>query len=55
MMSDRHYRSKLNLDAAINQLLGGSGTQFDSEVVSKFVGMLGEYAQMEKEIAYTFG
>jgi putative nucleotidyltransferase with HDIG domain len=55
MMSDRHYRSKLNLDAAIKQLLGGSGTQFDSEVVSKFVGMLGEYAQMEKEIAYTFG
>ena len=55
MMSDRHYRSKLNLDAAIKQLLDGSGTQFDPSVVNKFVGMLGEYAQMEKEIANTFG
>lgn len=54
MMSDRHYRSKLDLDAAINQLLGGSGTQFDSEVVGKFVGMLGGYSEMEKEIAYTY-
>ncbi|MGI6085317.1 MAG: HD domain-containing phosphohydrolase [Acetivibrionales bacterium] len=54
MMSDRHYRSKLNLNAAINQLLIGSGTQFDSHVVGKFVGMLGRYAQMEKDIAYTF-
>ena len=54
MMSDRHYRSKLDLDTAINQLLGGSGTQFDSEVVDKFVGMLGGYSEMEKEIAYTY-
>lgn len=54
MMSDRHYRSKLNLNAAINQLLVGSGTQFDSSVVSKFVSMLGGYAEMEKDISYTF-
>ncbi len=54
MMSDRHYRSKLDLNAAINQLLGGSGTQFDSQIVSKFVSMLEGYAEMEKEIAYTY-
>ncbi len=54
MMSDRHYRSKLDLSAAINQLLVGSGTQFDSQVVSKFTEMLGNYAEMEKEIAYTY-
>lgn len=54
MMSDRHYRSKLDLGEAINQLLIGSGTQFDSRIVSKFTEMLGNYAEMEKEIAYTF-
>lgn len=54
MMSDRHYRSKLDLNAAINQLMVGSGTQFDSHVVSKFVNMLGDYKKMEKEIAYTY-
>ena len=54
MMSDRHYRSKLNFDAAIRQLLDGSGTQFDSCIVDKFVSMLGRYPEMEKEISYTY-
>lgn len=54
MMSDRHYRSKLDLNSAINQLIGGSGTQFDSRVVDKFVKMLGNYPEMEKEITFTY-
>ena len=54
MMSDRHCRSKLSLDEAINQLIGGSGTQFDSRVVEKFVSMLGSYPDMVKEVACTY-
>mgnify|MGYP000910250176 CR=1 FL=1 len=54
MMSDRRYRSKLDLESAISQLQGGAGTQFDAKVVEKFVSMLEDYQQMEAEIAYTF-
>jgi len=54
MMSDRHYRSKLDLDSAIQQLQEGAGTQFDPLIVKKFVSMLGRYADMEKEIKYTY-
>jgi putative nucleotidyltransferase with HDIG domain len=54
MMSDRHYRSKLDLSAAIGQLAGGAGTQFDVHVVEKFIAMLVNYSEMEKEVAYTF-
>jgi putative nucleotidyltransferase with HDIG domain len=54
MMSDRHYRSKLSLDEAVNQLITGSGTQFDSRVVEKFVNMLEGFSDMEKEIAGTY-
>ncbi len=54
MMSDRHYRSKLDLKTAISQLLGGAGTQFDSQIVYIFVAMLENYAEIEKEIAYTY-
>lgn len=54
MMSDRHYRSKLDLGAAIGQLTGGAGTQFDARVVEKFVAMLVNYSEMEKEVACTY-
>ncbi len=54
MMSDRHYRSKLDLKTAISQLLGGAGTQFDAQIVYIFVAMLENYAEIEKEIAYTY-
>jgi putative nucleotidyltransferase with HDIG domain len=54
MMSDRRYRSKLDLESAVNQLQGGAGTQFDAQVVEQFVSMLKDYQQMEAEIAYTF-
>jgi HD-GYP domain-containing protein (c-di-GMP phosphodiesterase class II) len=52
MMSDRRYRSKLDLESAISQLQGGAGTQFDAKVVEKFVSMLEDYQQMEVKCAY---
>lgn len=54
MMSDRRYRSKLNLDAAVHQLKDGAGTQFDAMVVEKFVTMLERFSDIETEIAHTF-
>ena len=54
MMSDRHYRSKLDLKSAINQLVGGAGTQFDADVVKKFVSMLDHFTAIEKELAVTY-
>jgi putative nucleotidyltransferase with HDIG domain len=53
MMSDRRYRSKLDLKSAIRQLIEGAGTQFDANVVSVFVKMLDNYIDIEKEIAAT--
>lgn len=54
MMSDRHYRSKLDLKSAINQLIEGAGTQFDAEVVHKFVSMLANFPAIEKELSVTY-
>ena len=54
MMSDRHYRLKLDLSAAINQLLDGAGTQFDAEIVSKFVSILEDFTNIKEEIASTY-
>lgn len=55
MMSDRHYRSKLQLEEAKNQLVQGAGTQFDAEVVRRFIGLLDRsYGQMVGEVAATY-
>lgn len=54
MMSDRHYRSRLDLKSAIKQLIEGSGTQFDPDVVHCFVSMLDDYASIERELAATY-
>jgi putative nucleotidyltransferase with HDIG domain len=54
MMSERHDRSKLDLDSAVKQLIIGSGTQFDSRIVDKFVNMLENFEEIEKELAYTY-
>jgi putative nucleotidyltransferase with HDIG domain len=54
MMSDRHYRSKLDLKSTITQLKEGAGTQFDTQVVEKFIDMLDNFSEIEKEIAYTY-
>lgn len=55
MMSDRLYRSKLKLEEAREQLIEGAGSQFDAEVVGKFVQLLDEsYGQMVSEVAATY-
>jgi putative nucleotidyltransferase with HDIG domain len=40
MMSDRQYRSHLTLDETIRQLIEGSGTQFDAQIVDTFINVL---------------
>jgi HD-GYP domain-containing protein (c-di-GMP phosphodiesterase class II) len=37
MTSTRHFRSKLNIENAKDQLIKGSGTQFDKTVVDLFI------------------
>ncbi len=40
MMSDRHYRTHLTLDETRQQLIQGSGTQFDSSIVKVLLEIL---------------
>ena len=40
MLSDRAYRSRLTFEEARQQLLNGSGTQFDSHIVSVFLEII---------------
>lgn len=47
MMSDRHYRSRLDLNSTIKQLVDGSGTQFDATVVEKFISILDSLPYIE--------
>ena len=54
MMSDRPYRPKLKFEEARTQLLEGSGSQFDEEIVNKFVFELDDFNQMINEIAATY-
>lgn len=56
MMSDRLYRSKLNLEEARQQLIHGAGSQFDEQVVENFIKLVdGEgYGQMLAETAATY-
>lgn len=54
MMSDRHYRTRLNFEDALQQLLLGSGTQFDEEIVDKFVDVLKDFPQMAQELSATY-
>jgi putative nucleotidyltransferase with HDIG domain len=56
MMSDRLYRSKLNLEEARQQLLNGAGTQFDASVVPVFLNLIDGtgYSQMQKETAASY-
>jgi HD-GYP domain-containing protein (c-di-GMP phosphodiesterase class II) len=39
MTSDRPYREALSDDEAVKELLKGSGTQFDPEVVDAFLAI----------------
>lgn len=56
MMSDRLYRSKLNLQEARQQLINGAGTQFDEQVVKNFIQLVDSvgYGQMLAETAATY-
>lgn len=56
MMSDRLYRSKLNLEEAKQQLIKGSGSQFDEDIVSTFVSLIDGvgYGEMLRETAATY-
>lgn len=50
MTSDRNYRSRLKLEEAKKQLLNGAGSQFDEEVVEKFVVLLNDFNQLQNEM-----
>ncbi|WP_010248152.1 HD domain-containing phosphohydrolase [Acetivibrio cellulolyticus] len=50
MTSDRKYRSKLHLEEAKKQLASNAGTQFDSEVVEKFLIILEDFDLLQGEI-----
>jgi uncharacterized domain HDIG len=56
MMSDRLYRSKLNLQEAKQQLIQGAGTQFDKDIVEIFIKLIeGDgYGNMVAETAATY-
>lgn len=56
MMSDRLYRTKLNLEDARHQLISGAGSQFDAEIVDMFVKQIDGvgYSEMLKETAATY-
>lgn len=56
MMSDRLYRTKLNLEEARQQLISGAGTQFDSDVVKVFIELIdgAGYREMLRETAATY-
>jgi HD-GYP domain-containing protein (c-di-GMP phosphodiesterase class II) len=54
MMSDRHYRAKLDLEEAVSELKKGSGTQFDSKIVDTFISILERYDSMVDEVAATY-
>ena len=54
MISDRQYRSRLGIDEAKRQLIAGKCTQFDAEVVDRFIILLKDFFQMEQEIATTY-
>ena len=54
MMSDRKYRSKLNLEETIEQFRINSGTQFDPKVVDMLLKILDNYELMQMELKETF-
>lgn len=49
MTSDRQYRRKLTLEQAREQLISGSGSQFDKDVVAKMLILLENYDDFLKE------
>lgn len=54
MTSDRVYRTKMDLNHAIEQLEKGKNTQFDERVVDTFVELLNDFPKMKSEIEDTY-
>lgn len=54
MTSDRIYRTKMDLDRAIDQLIQGKNAQFDGNIVDVFLKCLDEYDIMQAELADTY-
>lgn len=54
MVSDRVYRTKLDIDKAIEQLNLGRNTQFDGKVVDCFLKILKDYDNIKEEIKDTY-
>lgn len=50
MTSDRKYRSRLKLEEAKKQLSSFAGTQFDAQVVEKFLNVLEDFDVMQSEL-----
>jgi HD-GYP domain-containing protein (c-di-GMP phosphodiesterase class II) len=56
MTSDRPYRGSIGIERALAEIRGGSGTQFDPEVVRVFVDMIEQGADPdEPELAAALG
>jgi HD-GYP domain-containing protein (c-di-GMP phosphodiesterase class II) len=54
MTSNRRYRSKLDIEHAKEQLLNGSGIQFDAEVIDVFIRVILDHAdEVMKEVETT--
>ena len=54
MTSDRIYRTKMELERAIDQLVQGKNTQFDAKIVDIFLKCLENYDIMQSELADTY-
>ena len=50
MMSDRHYRKHLSLDNTKEQLVMGSGTQFDAAVVDALLDLLKTDRELQQKV-----
>ncbi len=54
MTSRRTYRDSMTLEEAIAELKRCKGTQFDPEIVDVFIGVLDNYDNLRKKMAWTF-
>jgi putative nucleotidyltransferase with HDIG domain len=49
MVSDRPYRRGLSIEAALQQIRDGAGSQFDADYAVKFIELLNGYSKVELE------